>query len=159
MKKIIFVLGLLFVLGGCGINKNNKQAEDISKVEEKGVSVKDLLTAGDQQKCSWTVNNEDQRMTGEIWIRDKKFKQTIGINNPGAEKIEVVAVFDGQWIYTWNSQTKTGTKVKVEPSSETGSRDILNSINVNKKYEYDCQQAAVSEEEMAVPSDVRFEGE
>jgi len=173
MKKYLPVILLLatVTLSACGTQKVDT-GKSINKEEgqkaESFMSLKDLLGLGTSQKCTYELNSDGEVMKGEVAVDGKKFKQTIEIiNEEGATKVYTIS--DGVYYYLWNDQIKeNGTKIKLEEmenlsSSPTGAESSVDNgeqsqqaLDMNKKIDYKCNPATLSEADLALPTDVKF---
>lgn len=169
MKKyfpVILILATL-TLSACGgqeknNNLENKRAEENQKTESK--SLKDLLSLGNSQKCTYESTEDGEGVKGEIIINGKKFKQTVEINNKeGTSKI--YSLSDGIYYYSWSESMKgNGTKMKMadleEQENNNGKVEENNEtekeVNINQKIDYKCSPANLSDSDLALPSDVKF---
>jgi hypothetical protein len=141
MKKAIILSILTFAvvsLSACG--SDVEQAQEIIKesaknqVQEKvqqvkqnadGVvtgTIKDLMAMGQKQKCTW----ETPEAKGVVYVDGNKIRTNITMlkveeNIPEEMKnMEINTIDDGQWMYTWNEGSDTGTKMKSEVIDELG---------------------------------------
>lgn len=165
MKKIKF-LSLLMVaslfLSACGkekvnegmdINEKNIQTE----VSEKK-SLKELLSLGTAQKCTFEVEQEGQTTKGEILIKGNKFKQGVEIPSENG-LMKVYSISDGEYLYSWNDAIKgAGSKIKIETMEITPEEDTQKQENINweEKLDYKCNLATLSEADLALPTDIEF---
>ncbi|MFA5025516.1 MAG: hypothetical protein WC503_03365 [Candidatus Shapirobacteria bacterium] len=176
MKKYFPVILLIatLTLSACGTAKTNTDSttntENKTNTEEtkttESKSLKDLLGLGTSQKCTYETNNDGEIMKGEIIISGKKFKQTTEISNKDG-MMKVHAVSDGVYFYSWSDISKEmGTKMKIEdlekegenmPTvAETTGAENQNKINMNEKIDYKCSPATLTDNDLAIPTDVKF---
>ncbi len=179
MKKIFFLS--LIVLSSLTFSactqKNNNSASistdskinnsQTSETKKSKFSLKDLLSQGTAQKCTWSETTTDGTITGEILVSGKKFKQTSKIANPNGET-QYNMVSDGDWFYTWSNDSTTGNmaiKMKmseVEKESDTDVSDnspvnqSSNSVDLDKEVDYQCQPATLSDQDLALPTGIEF---
>lgn len=177
MKKILFLSLIILsslTFSAC-TKKDNNSTTDIpsasssqtTETKKSGFSLKDLLSQGIAQKCTWSETTEDGTMTGEILISGKKFKQTSKIPNPMGET-QYNMISDGDWFYTWSDDSTTGNmaiKMKmsdVEKDTDTNTTGDIpvtqnsNSIDLNKEVNYQCQPAVLSDQDLALPTGIEF---
>lgn len=165
MKKIkylsLLIIASLF-LSACGkekvnegmdVNKENNQTE----VSEKK-SLKELLSLGTAQKCTFEMNNEEGLTKGEILIKGDKFKQSTEITtNEGVMK--VYSISDGEYFYSWNDAIKgSGSKIKIdkEASVPDDGKVKQEKINLEEKLDYKCSPTTLSDADLAIPTDIEF---
>ncbi len=165
MKKIKY-LSLLVIatllLSACGkekvnegmdVNENTNQAE----ISEKK-SLKELLGLGVSQKCTFEINQEGQITKGEILIKEDRFKQNLEMTTEEGPVI-IHAISDGEYFYSWNEGINgSGTKMKIEKEEEMPNEDIVKQENINweEKLNYKCEAVEISEEDLALPTDIEF---
>ena len=150
-----------------GSKTNNSQTSQNSKSK---FSLKDLLSQGVAQKCTWSETTTDGTITGEILVSGKKFKQTSKIANPNGET-QYNMVSDGDWFYTWSNDSTTGNmaiKMKmsevekeseITPSADDDdavSNEKANSVDLDKQVDYQCQPATFSDQDLALPAGIEF---
>lgn len=165
MKKTkylsLLVVATLF-LSACGkekvnegmdVNKENNQTE----VSEKK-SLKELLSLGTAQKCTFEMNNEEGLTKGEILIKGDKFKQSteITINE---EVMKVYSISDGEYFYSWNDAIKgSGSKMKIDKETQPTSEGEVKQekIDWEEKLDYKCNPATLTDTDLALPADIEF---
>lgn len=177
MKKIFFLSLIILsslTLSAC-VKKDNNSTTNIpsasnsqtTETKKSKFSLKDLLSQGIAQKCTWSETTEDGTMTGEILISGKKFKQTSKIPNPMGET-QYNMISDGEWFYTWSNDSTTGNMaIKMKMSEVEKDTDIdttvdapvtqgSTSVDLDKEVDYKCQPATLSDQDLALPSGIEF---
>ncbi|MDD4938078.1 MAG: hypothetical protein PHX34_03645 [Candidatus Shapirobacteria bacterium] len=160
LAKISLLVISCLVLSGCSLQTQTNQSNSNKNQPEsnKSMSLKDLISLGVAQKCTWTVNDDNNQVTGEILIKDKKFKQTTKINNPNGQT-EFNAISDGQWMYTWSNDSTTGNmafKMKIEDPENQSDNQNPSSVDWEKQYNYSCSPTTVSDQDFSLPSGIEF---
>jgi len=169
MKQYLFLFLSVFLLSSCSLKSNtqiNQESQTTTPSSEEQPaaskkSLRDLLSTGIAQKCTWSITNEDGSVsTGEIVFKDQKFRQQAKVQVEGSTVISTV-VSDGNDIYIWNDDNKTaGIKMKVEATTTTETSDGQNSSSQNidwdGQYDYNCTPATISESDLTAPADVKF---
>lgn len=160
MKQYFLPLALTtFLLSSCGLAPTNQpnQNQTVTPSEQTSVkkSLRDLLSLGVAQKCSWSFSNEKETMTGEVVISGQKLRQTATINFDGkVTKSNVVS--DGDYVYIWNDEDKkSGLKMKADATTNESGNSAY-SINWDEQYDYNCVPSTVSDADFAAPSDIVF---
>lgn len=159
------ILALSFIFSACtGPNPNASTTTPSSPKEETATtskkSLKDLLSMGVAQKCTYSFSDEDTSSEGEILISGNKFKQTTKVSG-GNGSMTVSAYSDGQYMYTWNdSVPNSGIKMKIEEPTvspvESEDMPVSNTVNMEESYNYQCSPAVVSDADFALPSGLNF---
>lgn len=160
MKKyILLLLPLAFILSACGATTTSTNSPSSSPVAKK--TLKDLISLGIAQKCTYTSVVGADTTSGEMLINGKKFKQTIKITNAQGTT-NMSSVSDGQFIYSWSDKDpNSGFKMKLDV---TATSDVTpqagssagKSIDLAQPYDYNCVPATVSDTDFTPPSNVKF---
>lgn len=166
MKKYFPVILLLatVMLSACGKKTeqigNSATPTETTKTENKvEKSIKELLGMGISQKCSYEINEDGQKMKGEILVGNGgKFKQITEVSEEkGTMKINVIS--DGTYVYYWNEAMKgVGSKMKIDSVEQvkvTGTPEE-EKVDMNKKINYSCNPINLSESDFALPSGIKF---
>lgn len=174
MKKYFpVILVACLTLSACGANNTVQKSGDSSTVKteeaQKGgttvKSLKELLTLGTTQKCTFESKNEETTTTSEIIVSGKKFKQVTEVKDKEGV-MKVYGISDGTYFYSWNDKIKgNGMKMKMEEIEnsakdssgkvETGNNG-QQQVDINKEYDYKCAPATLRDSDLALPSDVKF---
>ncbi len=178
MKKFLPVVLLIatLALSACGTANNQNTTstnpeKERTNTQENGTetslkSIKDLLTLGTTQKCTFESKDKEVTTTSEIIVSGKKFKQVTEVKDEEGT-MKVYGISDGTYFYSWNDKIKgNGMKMKMEeiensdknnPSSgEAANTEGQQQVDINKAYNYKCTPATLSESDLALPSDVKF---
>jgi len=158
-KSLSLILGAALVLSACGATPPRQSTPAETTPAKK--SLKDLLSLGTAQKCTYRFTTGDTDAQGELLVNGKKFRQTTKIVG-GNGTMTVSAYSDGNYMYTWNDQTKnSGIKMKLDadsanPSTPETGKAAGTSVNLDEKYDYNCQPVVTSDADFALPTDVEF---
>lgn len=164
MKKYFPVILFLatITLSACGSPKVESGKVESQKVENKNIeskkSLKELLTMGTAQKCSYETNTDGQIMKGEVIVSGNKFKQTTEISNEEGS-MKVYGISDGTYFYSWNEAMKgNGMKMNIADLEKSGEDTKIETqkVNMDEKIDYKCSPATLSESDLAIPSDIKF---
>ena len=160
-KKYLILAVSLLILGGC--TKPAVVSNVVNKVEEKKEeakkSIKDLVASGVSQKCSWKSDVDGTSSSGQMWISGKKFKQEITTTS-AATKVETKAIVlsDGSYTYMWNNEMgKKGIKMAIKDDENQDFTAENGKADWNKEFQFECNPTAVSDSELAPPSDIDFQ--
>ncbi len=172
MKKQIYLvlLLLMFFLAagfGCGKSDEAKTEEGTSALEDSDGSLvsdfKDALKLKKKMMCTYKVSDQGQAYEHISYVEGEKYRTEYS-----AAGVDYTSIFDGKTMYTWDENTKQGTKVDMACLDELqtadseeeslddadyeeyqSSEDMLNTgLNVS------CRQ--VSAIDFSVPADVQF---
>ena len=121
MKKTLLsvvVIGVVFVLSGCGKQATTDQSTEGSKIktevqtqkQDSGSvisSIKDAMNLGKKMKCEYTMKVEgSDPIKSTAFIEGKKFKSVGAFNG-----IVSNTIFDGETMYLWQEGQKNGMKM------------------------------------------------
>lgn len=157
MKKIfkisLIALSALF-LGACTLKPNsNDSAKSVKKM-----SLKELVTLNIPQKCTWTFEEEGNKTTGKILVKGKKFNQVSKITGPDGE-MEFNSVSDGEYIYSWSNDPKTGGmafKMKIEETETDTDAEGNIKMDWDGQYDFDCNPTILSDKDFTPPQGIEF---
>ena len=177
MKKVLTLGALVavtLVFSGCGKQTQEMPAEDLSSgqmvkenVIEKAINtVQDAMISGKRMKCTYTINNateEGGAVTSEVYLdgeRNKSITEAAGMG-------KIYSFYNGEDVYTWNEQTKSGMKINNECYADfaTGDEEVdteeeteevaANPVNVfNNAFDVKCEE--VGNVDWSLPEDVEF---
>lgn len=121
MKKTLLgvvVIGVVFVLSGCGKQAATDQSTEGSKIKTEVQtqkqdsssvisSIKDAMNLGKKMKCEYTMKVEgSEPIKSTAFIEGKKFKSVGAFNG-----IVSNTIFDGEVMYLWQEGQKNGMKM------------------------------------------------
>lgn len=175
MKKLIPVVLLLatITLSACGSPKIESEKVESQKVESQNTeskkSLKELLSLGTSQKCSYEINENGSLMKGEIIVKGDKFRQNTEITNDQGT-MKVYSISDGTYYYSWgDAMGDQGTKMKIADLQSTnpspadagspldrGDQNKQQNLNMDEKLDYKCVAATLNEDDLMIPSDIKF---
>jgi hypothetical protein len=165
MKQILVLSVLsLFVLTGCGastttVSPVTDSATPTLAPAATSKSLRELLGLGVAQKCTFSTTDADgQSLSGTIIIDKTKFKQIVTTTSKDAGQVTVNAVSDGDYFYSWNSQTPSqGIKFKVPtPGVSEAPQETNANLDLDQKFNYNCSPASISASEFDLPTGIEF---
>lgn len=114
MKKIflsVAVVGMAFVLSGCGAKTTPQDGGMQNKKEESKAgsaisSIKDAMGLGAKMKCEYSMGTGAEAVKSNAYVEGKKYKSVATVNG-----ITMNAIFDGDVMYSWQEGQKTGMKM------------------------------------------------
>lgn len=167
-KNILLAFGavaILIVLGGAlfVMNKNStmKPAASSNVANEKPASaqksLKDLLTAGQSQKCTYTDKIENVDAQGTVYISNGRMRTDMTTQIASKPFISHMIVKDSK-AYSWTDGQTMGFMMGFDPNktpeaAPTGTQ----SVDVNKFIDYKCSGWAVDEGVFTPPASVKFQ--
>lgn len=182
--KIVMICGAVVMLSACGFNVPDKQAvEDMADTAKQkatemaeegekmiGTSITDMLSSGKAMTCTW---EDGTGMNGVMYVDGDRMRSEV-MNVPQASGEMMGTMYtmsDGEWLYTWTSDSSEGTKFSVKEDvtedvaiddgaiddmPETMDPDMADAMNIDENYTYDCDTWRVDEAMFSVPSNINF---
>lgn len=172
-KKVILVVAiLLLILVGAGGYFFMGQQNSASKKDEtamtaptsapvptvaKARSMRDLLTAGISQKCTFTLP-EAAAGEGTIYVNAGKMRGDITMNIAGKTQVTHMLVMD-QTSYVWMGEDTTGFKMTFDSASvtpEAGKTATKSNFNPDQTADYNCTPWVSDSTTFTLPKAVKF---
>lgn len=150
-----------------GTNNNQAVEEKPTPTEQnQTLSVRDLLTAGKNQKCTVSLSETNEKgaktdTQGTIYISGKKMAEEIAVTSTDKSmpSVNMRMISDGAYMYTWDVESKAkGMKIKMtEPIGTADNTKPANSgVNLDEKVNMKCSVWLVDDSKFTVPTDVTF---
>ncbi len=146
-KNLLLVGGLvifIIILGGASIflKGNRKAPEDTKKTTEEQAtktktSLKDLITSGKSQKCTFVDKSEDVDIEGVAYIGKGKLRADLNSDTGGDEIMAHVIINSGK-SYIWFNGKKTGYMISFEESKLKAASGDQESVDIDKIINYSC---------------------
>ncbi|KKQ56075.1 MAG: hypothetical protein US75_C0010G0021 [Candidatus Woesebacteria bacterium GW2011_GWC1_38_13] len=171
-KKILIVVSVavfavlilaIYLFSEKSKTSNTKISGDLQRTAEEPssqMSLKELIAKNIPQKCEMTYSDGAVSTSVEMWIKGEKFKQVTVMESPELGSKKMGAVSDGEYIYSWDEETRQGSKILIEETQETNidAENVQVSQNVDweARFDYKCSPAAISDADLTPPSDVSF---
>jgi hypothetical protein len=155
---IIPALIALVVIGGYLVlsNKSTKtQNPDVTQnqtAQSTSTSIKDLLSSGSSQKC--TFSDSETGSQGTVYIANSKMRGDFEMTANG-QVTKSHMIVDGQTANLWMDGQTQGFKMSWERIESQQSAQ--GSVDVNKKADYKCAPWTVDSSLFAVPTNVTFQ--
>jgi hypothetical protein len=121
-------------------------------------TLKELLTSGFAQKCTFSINTENYSGTGTMYINSGKVRGDIDAKIADKTTISHMLV-DGNTTYVWMGEETTGFKMTLNPEDKaTASAATKNngSIDPNQALDYNCSPWVVDANMFKLPTTVKF---
>lgn len=178
MKKYTGILILLlvpFLLTACipgkKVQPKPMTVED-ETIEEKSQKttftgkLKDLMSSGNAMMCTAKYSGEDGDVEITVYTQGEKAYTEMKITAPEMGTINQRSIMDGEWMYTWDPETKTGTKMSLayfenaateEETEDT--EEMEEDVNMDKyqqDFDYECESWNPEPRFFEAPDDVEF---
>ena len=114
-------------------------------------SLKDLVSAGKSQKCGFADENSD----GLFFVVNGKARGDFN-SRSGDETVDGHMIIDGSTSYIWMEGQVQGFKMMLNDSAQTTPTNANQSVDVNKKMEYHCEDWTPDSSVFTLPSGVTF---
>lgn len=179
MKKnylyLLIVLIILILLGGIGFMAMNKKSAtpqipenstgqtqiDSTVQTENSVksSLKDLLSKGIPQKCTYTDNLNNVDMSGISYMSGNKVRTDFN-NLVEGKTVSSHMIFADNTAYNWSDGQKTGMMFKMDPNQIKDAQKDTAATNQqfdpNKVVDYKCSPWIADNSLFTPPTDVQF---
>ena len=161
MKKIIFFLLIvlpLFSLAGC----EKKSNEDQKTNEETAFhgSMKDLVEKGQSVKCTFSFTDDDQTMTGTVYVAGEKKMRSDYEMITDNQTIKSSMINDGDILYTWSNMMPQGIKMNMKEMENLKQEDTAaggeNLEQWNENMDFKCVKWSVDKDLFEPPKDMEF---
>lgn len=165
-KKAIIAVIVLLLLGVGGFAFWKTQQDKVGG-PTSGVSgfksLKDLLSSGVAQKCTYSTTDEKGTSEGTTYVSGGKMRGDFtSVITGKTEKTHMIT--DGKTNYIWVDGEKTGLKTVVEPSSAPNPTDVPvtqtetanGGVDINKPADYKCSTWIADGSLFSPPADVKF---
>ena len=166
-KKILLVAAavLLLGVGGYFYTKTQKSGGNGGKSEvSSGMkSLKDLLSSGVAQKCTFSTTDESGVSEGTTYVAGGKVRGDFTTTASG-KKTASHTIVDGKTSYIWTDGEKNGFKMTVE-ETEAGAEDkdapvpqetSVQETDLNQKTDYKCSAWVPDSSLFVPPTNVTF---
>lgn len=148
---------------GSSITKNGT-GRDITPKEQRSTLTK-LLGTGKSSECTFTTNTESVNMSGKIYVTTGKMRGNFESTLAAGQKVTSNMIQDGDWVYSWTSESQQGIKMKINTMMESSKSSESNTNTNNNAYKnfdpnlemnYDCKSWIVNNSMFTPPSNVTF---
>ena len=168
--SLILVSSLIFsACGNSATNTSNTTSNTSASKQQQSSpkSLRDLLSLGVAQKCTWTSTQDGKESSGEVVVNGSKFKQTFSYKDPENGSVTENAISDGQWIYTWNNiNPGVGTKINLSSFNQTPSEgpsqdspvttESKDDFDFDNQIDYKCSPTTITDSDFTLPSNIKF---
>jgi hypothetical protein len=119
-------------------------------------SIKDLLTAGIPQQCTFTDASGEAGLEGTTYIAGGKMRGDFTTTVDG-KTTTGHTIFDGKTSWIWMDETSTGFKIEVDPSEADSSElPVQQGMDLNKTIDYNCSTWLPDNTLFNPPTDITF---
>jgi outer membrane lipoprotein-sorting protein len=156
MKKIIFLVCLILVLGGCGKAAQNQEQSQTQNQEDKGIfsSIKDAFNRSLTLRCEFTDESGQKSVN---YIKNKMIRtETL------QDGKQIYGLFRDNKMYLWGPDSKQGMVFNLDDMNGQGQPGVDNVqttddiISGLEQFKDKCRVDNVADTLFAVPSDVTF---
>lgn len=160
LYAMVAVLGLLVAVTGAFLYLNRPASTqdaqgqvtaNPSSSPKEQKSLKDLLALGQGQECSFTNENGG----GTVYVGENKLRGDMGVTE-GEQINKFHMLVDSETIYMWSEGEKTGFKMPVNGTPDTGSPQPGQNVDVNQKMDAECKAWSVDTSLFELPKGVTF---
>lgn len=171
MMVVCLILSVGLIISGCSqgtqeeISDDNQEptnqedqmpsGDSASQDMQRTSSIRGLMSSGDSVHCTYDTEIDGQMIQQDVYISGEQYRVEVN-GNFGGQQMESTMVYDGEWIYSWNTQTTQGIKFSQTFMEEQGGSSEQISIDTTETYDYNCQSWNPSGEAFDVPDDIEF---
>lgn len=164
-KKLgLVILILVFGVGAYFLLSKSKTQTPVTdnSVSSGASSIKDLLSSGIPQKCTYSSTADSGTTEGTSYVSAGKVRADF--TNTTSDKTTIShMITDGKTNYIWTEGEKNGFKTTVQDtqtsqpeSSPSGNSVQTEETNLNQKVDYKCSAWVPDESLFTPPSDITF---
>jgi hypothetical protein len=178
-KNIIIIAAIILVIAGGGVyflstkNKNsaspsesipnnvvsnaNSQSKERNTSEQTAKqSIKNLLTSGVAQKCTYKDDSDDVNVEGAAYIANGKMRGDFSTSIEG-KTTNGHMIYDGKTSYIWTDGMNTGFKMDIDINKEQPTeKDTTQGLDINKDINYTCSPWVIDQSQFTPPTTVNF---
>lgn len=163
-KKLPLIIGALVIIGIVAFllmpksQKTTPQPQTVVKQETNNQttaqpkSLKDLLSLGKTQECSFNDSSNNQ-MT--IFIANNKMRGNFD-SKSGEQIIKSHIIVDGQISYIWMDGQNTGYKMSIDKTTQDQANNQQSQIDINKQANYNCKDWTADSSIFNLPTEISF---
>lgn len=156
MKKVIFLLCLILVLGGCGKAAQNQQQSQAQPQEDKGIfsSIKDAFNRSLTLRCEFTDESGNKSVN---YIKNKMIR-----TETMQDGKQMYGLFRDNKMYLWGPDSNQGMVFNLDEmndDSQAGNEDVQTTddiINELEQFKDKCRVDNAADSLFAVPGNVNF---
>jgi hypothetical protein len=166
---VIALAGFAYLrMSGTSVSGTDVATAAPSSMEEKGMSLKDLLEKTAPTRCTVTSSNDRVRSDGVVYIAGGKmrsdFTSTV-TSGPGTGQVMVAhMIIDADMSYMWgdNPEMKMGIKMARKEMMDVAPEKGMNApanqaaLDMNEKSDYSCEGWTLDASRFVPPSDIQF---
>ena len=136
---------------------SQKMTDDKSGSAQK--SIKDLLTSGSAQKCTFKDKMAETDVDGTVYVANSMMRSDFASNINGQAIINHMIISDNK-MYSWVDGQTSGMMIAFDPNAitdgtkPTGTAD--QSVDINKYVDYSCSGWTEDSSVFTPPSNVKF---
>jgi len=163
-KALLIIAAVLLLLAGAWYYTSAKKSGIGSGTETTSgtKSLKDLLSSGVAQKCTFSTTNESGVSEGTSYVSGGKVRGDFTTTVSG-KTTKSHMISDGKSSYIWNDEDKTGFKMTIDETTQadvTKDSDTPTSIktegDLDQKADYKCSKWIVDGSYFTPPSNISF---
>lgn len=159
-KVVIAVVVLILALGLFFVFKNKSTIGTPSTQTSSAKSLKDLLSSGISQKCTFSDTSSENVQEGVTYVSKGKMRGDFTTTVSGKVTKSHMIVADNT-SYIWTDDDKNGFKstFNQENTPEVDNAEDKNTttgVDVNKQADYKCSAWVTDESVFTPPADIKF---
>lgn len=157
---LLLIGGFLFMKKNPGSSMKNITSSD-STVDAISGTLEDLFAKNVPLQCTFSSSIAGQESSGSVMVSNKKMRGEFTTTIQGkSQKASIIQ--DGQYMYSWSSDQKMGTKLKMESfkgevakAQDAAQKNQALALSQQQGI-YDCKPWIAQESAFTPPADVAF---
>ena len=173
-KRALWIILAILIIAGLVWYFNSKKGGDEYAVKSTSsgdqtqpaasgnqpMSLKDLMAGGGAKKCTFTFSqNANTQSQGTVYVAGGKMSGDFSVTVNGKQQMSHM-INDGTTVYTWVDGMGSGFKMAASASENQqtppAGQNSTQSVDPNSKYDYNCSNWSVDNNEFTPPSSVTF---
>ena len=162
-KTLLLIVALVLLIGGgayfvmsgrtsqTAMTPSYTQNQETTAPSNQPKSLKDLLTMGQSQTCTFT---DPSGTGGTVYVSNGKMRGDFSSVSAG-QTVQSHMIVDGQTSYLWMDGQTTGYKMTVEAATGEGT-SAQGSVDVNKKTDFSCVPSVSDSSMFTLPTNIEF---
>jgi hypothetical protein len=163
-RNVMLLIGALVLVAiGVGVfalSQRNTSPQEGSpqiseqKPQEEQKSIKDLITSGGSQKCTFKDKSDEYDMEGIAYISDGKVRADLK-SSAGGKNILSHMIVENNSLYQWMDGQNIGYKAVFNPDDYASGTE--KSTDINQSVDYDCSPSSIDASLFTPPATVKFQ--
>lgn len=159
---VLFILITIFVFARkpsltTSPTPTSTESQSQAKSQTQPQSLKEILSAGISQKCSYDFELEGNSSRGEVYISDSKIRADF-VTVTTDKSTNTHMILDNNLYYLWVDGQVNGFKMSFDPNAVSSDQSpTSNQIDWDQKLSYNCSPWIADQSKFVLPSNITFQ--